>query len=92
MRLPETAAAYRRRLLLLVPVLALAACTSQERLTRKATGCDSVTIVGSDFKRQGVETAWCARCDSSTKLYQCATNAERTNVQCFEAREDSPCS
>ncbi len=93
MRLPEPAAVYRHRLLLvLVPVLALTACASQERLTRRATGCDDVTIVGSEFKRQGVETAWCARCADSAKLYQCATNADRTSVQCFEAREDSPCS
>ena len=69
----------------------VAACTSQERLTRRATGCDDVNVVGSDFKRQGVETAWCARCVTDNKLYQCATNADRTNVQCFEAREDSPC-
>ena len=94
MHLPESAAACLcRLLLLLVAVLGLAACASQERLTRRATGCDDVTIVGSDFKRQGVETAWCARCETKTgsKLYQCATNADRTNVQCFEARDDSPC-
>ena len=79
------------RLLLLVPALLLAACASQGRLTAKATGCSSrdITIVASDFKRQGVETAWCARCGD--KLYQCATNADRTDVQCFEAREGGPC-
>jgi hypothetical protein len=79
------------RLLLLVPAVLLAACASQDRLTARATGCSSrdITIVASDFKRQGVETAWCARCE--TKLYQCATNADRTDVQCFEAREGGPC-
>ena len=94
MRLPEPAAAYRHRLaLLLLPFLTLVACTSQERLTRQATGCDDVTIAPSKFQRDGVETAWCARCDgpAGTKVYQCATNADRTNVQCFIAREDSPC-
>jgi hypothetical protein len=79
-------------LLLVVPAVVFAACASQDRLTAKATGCSSgdVTIVGSEFKRQGVETAWCARCGA--KLYQCATNADRTDVKCFEAKEGGPCS
>jgi hypothetical protein len=80
------------RLLLLAAAALLAACTSQSKLTANATGCSSrdVTIVASDFKREGIETAWCARC--GTKLYQCATNADRTNVKCFEPREGGPCS
>jgi hypothetical protein len=80
------------RLLLLAAAVLLAACTSQTKLTANATGCSSrdVTIVASDFKREGIETAWCARC--GTKLYQCATNADRTNVKCFEPREGGPCS
>lgn len=79
-------------LLLLVSVVTLAACVSQSKLTARATGCSTrdVTIVGSDFKRQGVETAWCARCGG--KLYQCATNADRTDVKCFQPREGGPCS
>lgn len=80
------------RLLLLAAAVLLAACTSQSKLTANATGCSTrdVTIVGSDFKREGIETAWCARCGD--KLYQCATNADRTNVKCFEPREGGPCS
>ncbi len=79
-------------LFLLAAAVLLTACTSQSKLTANATGCSSrdVTIVASDFKREGIETAWCARC--GTKLYQCATNADRTNVKCFEPREGGPCS
>ena len=49
--------------LMLTAVITLAACASQERLTADATGCSKrkITIVSSDFKRDGVETAWCAR-------------------------------
>jgi hypothetical protein len=81
-----------RSLAMLTAAIALAACASQERLTASATGCSKrqITIVGSDFKRDGVETAWCARC--GTKLYQCATNADRTTAHCFEAKEGGPCS
>jgi hypothetical protein len=92
---PRVAASVRAghlcRLLLLLPVILSAACASQDRLTARATGCSSrdVTIVSSDFQRQGVETAWCARCDA--KVYQCATNADRSEVQCFEAKEGGPC-
>jgi hypothetical protein len=79
------------RLLLVVPALLLAACANQERLTSNATGCSmrDVTIVSSEFKRRGTETAWCARCKD--KRYQCASNADRTKVECFEAKEGGPC-
>jgi hypothetical protein len=72
-------------------VALIAACTSQSRLTQNAINCRSrdVTIVDSRFKRQGVETAWCARCKD--KLYQCATNADRTTVSCVEAKEGGAC-
>jgi len=77
---------------MLTVVITLAACASQDRLTAEATGCSKrkVTIVPSAFKREGMETAWCARC--GTKLYQCATNADRTRAQCIEAKEGGPCS
>jgi hypothetical protein len=66
-------------------------CASPERLTTKGTPCSGrdVTIVPSEFQRQGVETAWCARCKD--KVYQCVTNAARDKVQCFEAKEGGPC-
>ena len=85
------AAALLRLVLLVMAAVTLTACASQERLTADATGCSKrkVTIMPSDFKREGVETAWCARCD--TKLYQCATNADRTTAKCFEPKEGSPC-
>jgi hypothetical protein len=85
------AGAFSRLLFLMAAAITLVACTSQERLTADATGCSKrqVKIVGSDFKRDGVETAWCARC--GTKLYQCATNADRTTAHCFEPKEGGPC-
>jgi uncharacterized protein YceK len=88
---PSTATSAFMALLVLMPAILLAGCASQERLTERATGCSkrNITIVGSDFKRDGVETAWCARC--GPKLYQCATNADRSNVNCFEPKEGGPC-
>ena len=85
------ATAFSRLLFGVAAAIALAACASQARLTADATGCSKrhVTIVASDFKRDGVETAWCARCGA--KLYQCATNADRTTAKCFEAKEGGPC-
>ena len=85
------AGAFYRLLLGVAAVIALTACASQERLTADATGCSKrhVTIVASDFKRDGVETAWCARCGA--KLYQCVTNADRTTAKCFEPKEGGPC-
>ena len=79
------------RVLAVLSVLLAAACTSQSRLTERATNCKGrdITIVASKFKREGVETAWCARCND--KLYQCATNADRTTVSCVEAKEGGPC-
>ncbi len=66
-------------------------CSSPERLTSKATPCSTgqVRIVGSDFSRRGVTTAWCAECKG--KLYLCATNAERTKVECHPSTLDDAC-
>lgn len=68
-----------------------AACSSQERLTSKATPCTSkeVKIVGSEFARQGVTTAWCAECKG--KLYQCATNIDHTHVECRLSPPEDVC-
>jgi hypothetical protein len=67
------------------------ACGSQERLTSKATPCATkeVKIVGSEFARQGVTTAWCAECKG--KLYQCATNVDRTKVECRPSPAEAVC-
>jgi hypothetical protein len=67
------------------------ACTSQERMTSKATPCGTreVKIVNSDFSRRGVTTAWCAECKG--KLYVCATNADRTTVQCHPSAAEDVC-
>jgi hypothetical protein len=81
----------RAALFAVVALTLLGACATPERLTAQATGCAGrdLDIVPSDFTRQGVQTAWCARCKD--KLYQCVTNAARDRVQCFEAKEDGPC-
>ena len=81
----------RRSAFLLAIVALTAACTSQERLTAKATSCSTkeVTIQQSAFSRNGSTTAWCAECKG--KLYQCATNTERTRVECHVARENDIC-
>ncbi len=67
------------------------ACSSQERLTSKATPCATkeVKIVGSEFARQGVTTAWCAECKG--KLYQCATNVDHTHVECRPSPAEDVC-
>jgi hypothetical protein len=66
-------------------------CTGQERLTARATPCRTkeVKIHNSDFSRKGSLTAWCAECKG--KLYQCASNAERTRVECHESTEYDVC-
>jgi hypothetical protein len=71
--------------------LLTAACSSQERMTSKATPCGTreVKIVNSDFSRRGVTTAWCAECKG--KLYVCATNADRTTVQCHPSAAEDVC-
>ncbi len=76
---------------LLLGVALSTACSSPERLTSKATPCSTgqVRIVGSDFSRRGVTTAWCAECKG--KLYLCATDAERTKVECRPSTLDDAC-
>ena len=66
-------------------------CSSQERLTSKATSCTTkeVKILSSEFARQGVTTAWCAECKG--KLYQCATNVDRTKVECRPSLAEDVC-
>ncbi len=81
-----------RPFLLILAIASLAAgCTSQERLTAKATPCTTkeVSIQQSAFSRNGSTTAWCAECKG--KLYQCATTTERTHVECHVAREYDIC-
>lgn len=78
-----------------VPIVLLAllaaACTGPERLTAKATPCSTkeVTIQSSEFSRNGSTTAWCAECKG--KVYQCASNVERTRAQCHVAGENDIC-
>jgi hypothetical protein len=76
---------------LLLGMALAAACSSPERLTSKATPCSTgqVRIVGSDFSRRGVTTAWCAECKG--KLYLCATDAERTKVECRPSTLEDAC-
>jgi len=78
-------------LLVLAAALVTEACSSPERLTSKATPCSTkeVKIVSSDFSRRGVTTAWCAECKG--KLYLCATDAERSKVQCRPSTPDDAC-
>jgi hypothetical protein len=77
---------------LLCSLAALAsACSSQERLTSEHTPCGTreVKIVNSEFARRGVTTAWCAECKG--KLYVCATNADRTRVECHPSTAEDVC-
>ncbi|MCW5620940.1 MAG: hypothetical protein KIS79_07545 [Burkholderiales bacterium] len=70
---------------------ALAGCASQERLTAKAVGCGTreVSVIPSAFSHKGMETAWCATCRG--KVYRCATNAQRSRVDCQPSREGDGC-
>jgi hypothetical protein len=92
----SAAARAFRTPLLIAPILVCAslltiACSSQERLTSKATPCATgdVKIVNSDFSRRGVTTAWCAECKG--KLYLCATDAEHIKVQCRLSTPEDAC-
>lgn len=78
------------RLLILCTVL-IAACSSQERLTSRATSCTTkeIKILGSEFSRRGSTTAWCAECKG--KIYQCATDIEHTKVECRPSTADDVC-
>lgn len=81
------------RIFLLVSVLlpVLVGCKTSSALTADAIDCGvtDVDIIDSEFKRQGVTTAWCARCKD--KVYQCATTPERDRVECREPGPGSPC-
>jgi hypothetical protein len=81
----------RNLLLATLAALALAACKSPAALTADATNCGltEVEIVDSEYKRQGVTTAWCARCKGKT--YQCVSTPARDRVECREARPGGPC-
>jgi hypothetical protein len=76
---------------ILAAVLLLAACASPSAMTAKATHCGrtEVQILDSQYKREGVTTAWCARCKD--KNYQCVTSPARDRVECREARPGTPC-
>lgn len=79
------------RLLPILLFLLLAACTTPQRLTAKATDCATrdVSIVPSLYSRKGMETAWCASCKD--RLYRCVTNIERTRTTCVESHEGDGC-
>ena len=81
------------RIFLLVSVLlpVFVGCKTSSALTADAIDCavTDVDIIDSEFKRQGVTTAWCARCKD--KVYQCATTPERDRVECREPGPGSPC-
>jgi hypothetical protein len=82
-----------KRALFLFALLAIvpAGCKTPSALTADAIGCNrmSVDIVDSEFKRQGIKTAWCASCEG--KLYQCAASAARDRVECRPAKPAGPC-
>jgi hypothetical protein len=88
---PQSTGARWRVPLVLAALLAVAGCSTPERLTAKVTPCSTgeVKIQSSEFSRTGSTTAWCAECKG--KLYQCATNPDRTHVECHVARPDDIC-
>jgi len=71
--------------------LMFSGCASQEKMTAESVQCGTreVTIIPSRFSRMGSETAWCASCRG--KVYRCATNAQRTRVECSPSREGDGC-
>jgi hypothetical protein len=70
--------------------IVLSGCKSPSALTAEATACrvTEIEIVDSDYKREGVTTAWCARCRDVT--YQCVTNPRRDRVECRETVAGTP--
>jgi len=80
------------RNLVAAAAILLAGCKTPTALTADATDCGvtEVEIVDSDYKRQGVTTAWCARCKGRT--YQCVTTPARDRVECREPKPGTtPC-
>jgi hypothetical protein len=88
---PKNAVRLRTRTLVLTVALLTGACGSQEKLTSEHTPCGTreVKIVNSEFARRGVTTAWCAECKG--QLYVCATNADRTRVECHPSTAEDVC-
>jgi hypothetical protein len=81
----------RSVLLAIAAAFLLAACGSPAALTAQAVECEKgdVEILDSNFKREGVTTAWCARCKD--KVFQCASTPARDRVECREAKPGTPC-
>jgi hypothetical protein len=90
-RFAQSSKSVRLSVLLALCALLAAGCRTPERLTSKLTPCSTgeVQIQSSEFSRTGSTTAWCAECKG--KLYQCATNPERTHTECHIARADDIC-
>jgi hypothetical protein len=82
----------RTVLLLSLAIAGLAGCATRDRMTADATGCGimEVKMVDSSFARQGVTTAWCARCRDT--LYLCATPPDHSRVACRPSRAGDGCS
>ena len=77
--------------LLLTLALSLAGCATQTARTAEATGCGvtDVDIVDSAYARDGIISAWCAKCKG--KVFQCVSNPERSRVECRPATSPGPC-
>ena len=77
--------------ILVCAAVVTAGCSSQDRLTSRATPCSTkeVKILNSEFSRRGATTAWCAECKG--KIYQCATDIEHTKVECRPVTLDDVC-
>lgn len=81
-----------KRLLLVIALAGVVAgCKTQIGLTAGATGCGvtDLDVIDSRYSREGITTAWCAKCKE--KIYQCVSNPERSRVQCRPANSSDPC-
>jgi hypothetical protein len=81
----------RRILLAAFLACLVTGCKTRGSLTAGATGCGAteVDIVKSEYTREGVTTAWCAKCKG--KMYHCVSNPDRSRVECKEANAWDAC-
>ena len=82
---------FKRILLAIALAGAAAGCKTQIGLTAGATGCGvtDLDVIDSRYSREGITTAWCAKCRE--KIYHCVSNPVRSRVQCRQANPSDPC-
>jgi hypothetical protein len=82
---------FKRTLLVIALAGTVAGCKTQSALTAEATGCGitDLDVIESRYSREGTTSAWCAKCKEKT--YHCASNPQRSRVECRPAKSSDSC-